>query len=99
MIVTPPPAPDGVVAAPLFIGSEVYRGSSYGSRHPLRVPRVSTVMDLARALDWLPADRFRTSPRAKPAALDEELEVAARDCLAERLVERALGEGQSTPPA
>lgn len=69
MIVTPPPAADGTVAIPLFIGSEIYRGSSYGTRHPLRVPRVSTVMDLARALDWLPRDRFRTSPRAKPAAL------------------------------
>ncbi|RYH97138.1 MAG: acetoin utilization protein AcuC, partial [Acetobacteraceae bacterium] len=46
-----------------------YRGSSYGTRHPLRVPRVSTVMDLARALGWLPRDRFRISPRAKPAAL------------------------------
>jgi acetoin utilization protein AcuC len=57
-------------AAPaLFIGSEVYRGSSYGPAHPLRVPRVSTVMDLARALGWLPPDRYRTSPRAKPAAL------------------------------
>lgn len=56
-------------AGPLFIGSEIYRGSSYGSRHPLRVPRVSTVMDLARALGWLPAERFRLSPRAKPAAL------------------------------
>ena len=40
-------------AQPLFIGSEIYRGSSYGAGHPLRVPRVSTVMDLARALDWL----------------------------------------------
>ncbi len=69
MIVTPPPAAVGTVAIPLFIGSEIYRGSSYGTRHPLRVPRVSTVMDLARALDWLPRDRFRTSPRAKPAAL------------------------------
>lgn len=68
MILTPPPAPAGV-AAPMFIGSEIYRGSSYGSRHPLRVPRVSTVMDLARALGWLPTERFRTSPRAKPAAL------------------------------
>ncbi|MFC3087816.1 acetoin utilization protein AcuC [Tabrizicola soli] len=63
MIQGPPPE------APLFIGSEVYRGSSYGPGHPLRVPRVSTVMDLARALGWLPAGRFRTSPRAKPAAL------------------------------
>ncbi|WP_374641984.1 acetoin utilization protein AcuC [Tabrizicola sp.] len=63
MIQGPPPE------APLFIGSEVYRGSSYGPAHPLRVPRVSTVMDLARALGWLPAGRFRASPRAKPAAL------------------------------
>ena len=69
MIVVPPPAPGGSVATPLFIGSEIYRGSSYGSLHPLRVPRVSTVMDLARALGWLPPDRFRTSPRAKPTAL------------------------------
>lgn len=55
--------------SPLFVGAEVYRGSSYGSAHPLRVPRVSTVMDLARALGWLPAGRYRTSPRAKPQAL------------------------------
>lgn len=55
--------------APLFIGSDIYRGSSYGDHHPLRVPRVSTVMDLARALDWLPPERYRASPRAKPAAL------------------------------
>jgi len=54
---------------PLFIGHEIYRGSSYGRWHPLRVPRVSTVMDLARALDWLPSEQFMTSPRAKPAAL------------------------------
>lgn len=54
---------------PLFIGSEIYRGSSYGKGHPLRVPRVSTVMDLGRALGWLPAGQYRTSPRAKPAAL------------------------------
>ncbi|MDO9637865.1 MAG: acetoin utilization protein AcuC [Pseudotabrizicola sp.] len=53
----------------LFIGSEVYRGSSYGPAHPLRVPRVSTVMDLCRALGWLPAAQYRTSPRARAAAL------------------------------
>jgi acetoin utilization protein AcuC len=69
MIQPPPPVPDGAVAWPLFIGSDIYRGSSYGKNHPLRVPRVSTVMDLSRALGWLPADRFRASPRAKPAAL------------------------------
>ena len=52
-----------------FIGSEIYRGSSYGGRHPLAIPRVSTVIDLARALGWLPRDRYITSPRARPAAL------------------------------
>ncbi|MEM8630360.1 MAG: acetoin utilization protein AcuC [Pseudomonadota bacterium] len=54
---------------PWFIGAEVYRHSSYGHWHPLRVPRVSTVMDLSRALGWIDADRYLTSPRAKPAAL------------------------------
>lgn len=53
----------------LFIGSEIYRGSTYGAKHPLAIPRVSTVMDLARALGWLPPSVFRTSPRAKPQAL------------------------------
>ncbi len=33
------------------------------------MPRVSTVIDLARALNWLPPAQYRTSPRAKPAAL------------------------------
>ncbi len=54
---------------PIFVGSEIYRGSSYGAHHPQRVPRVSTVMDLSRALGLLPAQHYRTSPRAKPAAL------------------------------
>lgn len=54
---------------PLFLGSEIYRGSSYGGRHPLAIPRVSTVMDLVRALGWLPRAQYRASPRAKPAAL------------------------------
>ncbi len=54
---------------PRFIGSAVYRGSTYGPWHPLRVPRVSTVMDLSRALGWLSDAHYITSPRAKPAAL------------------------------
>ncbi|XDA98143.1 acetoin utilization protein AcuC [Sulfitobacter sp. LCG007] len=55
---------------PLFIGSEIFRRSSYGRWHPLRVPRVSTVMDLSRALGWLPGTQFLTSPRAKQKALE-----------------------------
>ena len=39
-------APTGAWAADeaIFVGSEIYRGSSYGGLHPLRVPRVSTVI-------------------------------------------------------
>jgi acetoin utilization protein AcuC len=54
---------------PRFIGHEIYRTSSYGRWHPLRVPRVSTVIDLTRALGWLERDQYITSPRAMPAAL------------------------------
>ncbi|GAA4227974.1 acetoin utilization protein AcuC [Sagittula marina] len=54
---------------PLFIGSRIYRGSVYGSQHPLSIQRVPAVTDLCRALGWLSPDVYRTSPRAKPAAL------------------------------
>ncbi|MFZ5961601.1 acetoin utilization protein AcuC [Thalassococcus sp. BH17M4-6] len=54
---------------PLFIGSNIYRGSSYGRLHPLSIPRVPTVIDLCRNLGWLDTDNYRTSPRAKPSAL------------------------------
>ena len=39
--------------SPVFIGSEIYRFSTYGPSHPLAVPRVSTCIDLCRALGWL----------------------------------------------
>ncbi len=54
---------------PLFIGSEIYRGSSYGSRHPLAIPRVSSVIDLCRALGWLEGESYIDSPRATPEEL------------------------------
>jgi acetoin utilization protein AcuC len=54
---------------PIFIGARIYRGSSYGPRHPLSIPRVPTVTDLCRVLGWLPDTQYRTSPCAKPAAL------------------------------
>lgn len=56
---------------PVFIGSEIYRGSTYGSKHPLAIPRVSTVIDLCRSLGWLSDTQYRTSPRAKAAALTQ----------------------------
>lgn len=89
------------MTGPLFIGSEIYRGSSYGQNHPLRVPRVSTVMDLSRALGWLPSGKFRSSPTAKPAALRawhsadyvEALQLAERtgDLSAEQKARHQLG--------
>lgn len=59
----------GAMQQPLFIGAAIYRGSTYGRQHPLAIPRVSTVMDLCRAMGWLDSSNYRTSPRAKPAAL------------------------------
>ena len=60
----------GRTVGPLFFGSEIYRGSTYGAAHPLRIPRVSTVMDLCRALGWFAQGSYRTAPCAKPKALE-----------------------------
>lgn len=56
-------------ARPRFIGSEIYRHSSYGSKHPLAIPRVSACMDLCRTLGWLDHAVYIDSPRATPAQL------------------------------
>ncbi len=55
--------------APRLIAAEIYRHSSYGPKHPLAIPRVSTALDLVRALGWLPATRFVESPLATAAEL------------------------------
>ena len=55
--------------APLYIGSEIYRFSTYGPAHPLAIPRVSTCTDLCRALGWLPDAQYRDAPLATPAQL------------------------------
>ena len=52
---------------PLYIGSEIYRRSSYGPKHPLAIPRVSTCTDLCRAMGWLPDVLFVASPMASRA--------------------------------
>ncbi|MBI3710328.1 MAG: acetoin utilization protein AcuC [Proteobacteria bacterium] len=58
-----------MLARPLFIGSDIYRHSRYGDKHPLAIPRVSAVMDLCRALGWLPDEVYVDSPRATPDEL------------------------------
>ena len=59
-----PPDPP---AAPLYIGSDIYRNSTYGLGHPLAVPRVSTTTDLCRAMGWLPDAVYREAPMASEA--------------------------------
>ncbi|WP_149537400.1 acetoin utilization protein AcuC [Siccirubricoccus phaeus] len=54
---------------PLLIGSEIYRHSSYGPKHPLSIPRVSTTLDLIAALGWLPEGGWIEAPRATPEQL------------------------------
>jgi acetoin utilization protein AcuC len=48
----------------LLIGSEIYRTSSYGRRHPLAIPRVSAALDLIRAMGWLDERCYLDSPIA-----------------------------------
>lgn len=57
------------VARPWFIGSEIYRRSTYGGNHPLAIPRVTAVMDLVRAMGWLEEAQYVDSPQADVAAL------------------------------
>jgi acetoin utilization protein AcuC len=55
--------------APVLIGSEIYRRSSYGPKHPLAIPRVSTALDLIAAMGWLPAGGWVPAPMATPDQL------------------------------
>ena len=47
-----------------FVGHDIYRQSAYGSLHPLTIPRVETVIDLCRALDWFAPGDYVVSPCA-----------------------------------
>jgi len=54
---------------PILIGSEIYRGSSYGPRHPLSAQRVPAALDLIRAMGWFDPSRYLDSPQATPVEL------------------------------
>ena len=65
--------------ASVFVGSDIYRRAAYGGNHPLAIPRVETVTDLAADLGWLEG-RWRPSPIASRDLLTrhhEEAYVAA----------------------
>ncbi len=49
---------------PLYIGSEIYRKSSFGHNHPLSYARQSSVLDMCRQLGWLKDGQFVQSPVA-----------------------------------
>src|SRR5690349_9759410 len=57
------------MTTPIYIGSEIYRNSSYGPKHPLAVPRVSVCTDLCRTLGSLPDTVYRDAPMATEADL------------------------------
>ena len=50
--------------APVFISSEIYRGTGYNRDHPLGIARIGTVLDLCEGLSWLEPSGYVASPRA-----------------------------------
>ncbi len=57
------------LARPIYIGSEIYRRSTYGPKHPLAIPRVSTCTDLIGAMGWLDPAAYLASPMATDAQI------------------------------
>ena len=57
------------LAKAILIGSEVYRNSQFGGKHPLSIPRVSAVLDLVRAIGICDKEEYKTGPCAKPELL------------------------------
>ena len=57
------------LAKAILIGSEVYRKSQFGGKHPLSIPRVSAVLDLVRAIGICDKEEYKTGPCAKPELL------------------------------
>lgn len=58
-----------MLSRPHYIANEIYRKSTYGSLHPLSIPRVSSTTDLITALGWLDPAVYRESSRATPRQL------------------------------
>ena len=48
----------------IYIGSEIYRRSSFGHNHPLSYARQESILDMCRVLGWLPERMFLQSPMA-----------------------------------
>jgi acetoin utilization protein AcuC len=79
-------------APPRLIGSEIYRRSSYGGRHPLAIPRVSLMLDVVRALGWVPGSAYIEASKATAVELARFHD---RDYIS--AVERAERDGRVDP--
>ncbi|HLJ22250.1 MAG TPA: acetoin utilization protein AcuC [Stellaceae bacterium] len=81
---------------PRLIGSEIYRRSSYGGRHPLAIPRISLMLDLVRALGWVPEGSYLEATPATPMELarfhDPAYIAAVQQAERDRQVEPAVSE-------
>ena len=91
---------------PLFIGSEIYRHSSFGRSHPLSVPRVSVATDLCRAMGWLDDAVYREAPlaafeevlRFHDAGYVAALHAAVREQMVSEAVRTRFGLGAGDNP-
>jgi acetoin utilization protein AcuC len=66
---------------PVYIGSEIYRRSTYGPGHPLAIPRVSTCTDLIETMGWLAPAQFVEAPLASDAQITRFHDPAYLDAL------------------
>lgn len=80
----------------VFVGHDIYREAAYGRLHPLAIPRVESVVDLCRALDWLGDGEYEASPRATDDELaafhEREYIEALREASASGQVDAAVRE-------
>jgi len=81
---------------PRLIGSEIYRRSSFGGRHPLAIPRVSLMLDLVRELGWISDGAYIEATPASVADLarfhDPAYIAAVERAQAERRVDPEVSE-------
>lgn len=88
------PISEAMSRRPTLIGNEIYRHSVYGAKHPLSIPRVSTALDLIRAMGWHDPARYVESPLATPEQLarfhDPAYVAAVKEAEATRQVSEAV---------
>ena len=75
---------------PIFISHPIYGSSTYGSGHPLAIPRVSLATDLVKALGWLDKTNYLES---REATHEELVEFHTTDYI------RALINAERYPPS